>query len=131
MLATTHPCTEDIDLSAPNAGAGAGWRILHVASEIYPLAKTGGLADVCGALQQAQAEQGADVRLLLPAYPQALDRLGVLRRGRPWPRAGRIARNGSDWSDNAWRYGLPCQVAARLAARLDRGEMAPADRPLP
>jgi starch synthase len=44
-------------------------RVLHVGAEIYPFVKTGGLADVIGALPSAQAEAGADVRLLLPALP--------------------------------------------------------------
>ena len=48
-------------------------RVLFVSSEIYPLAKTGGLADVSAALPLALAGLGVDVRLLLPAYPQALE----------------------------------------------------------
>ncbi|WP_051361855.1 glycogen synthase GlgA [Solimonas soli] len=50
-------------------------RLLFVAAEIQPLAKTGGLADVCGALPQALHEAGEDVRLLMPAYPGALAQL--------------------------------------------------------
>ncbi|MEL7216492.1 MAG: glycogen synthase GlgA, partial [Pseudomonadota bacterium] len=42
---------------------------LSVASEVYPLIKTGGLADVAGALPGALAEHGVAVRTLLPAYP--------------------------------------------------------------
>jgi starch synthase len=48
-------------------------RVLHVAAEIYPLVKTGGLADVVAALPPALAAAGADVRLLLPALPPILD----------------------------------------------------------
>lgn len=48
-------------------------RVLHVAAEVYPLVKTGGLADVVAALPPALATQGADVRLLLPALPAVLD----------------------------------------------------------
>jgi starch synthase len=44
-------------------------KILHVAAEIFPLVKTGGLADVVGTLPQALVEAGADVRLLLPGLP--------------------------------------------------------------
>lgn len=48
-------------------------RVLHVAAEVFPLVKTGGLADVVAALPVALAEQGADVRLLLPGLPPVLD----------------------------------------------------------
>ena len=48
-------------------------RVLHVAAEVYPLAKTGGLADVVAALPAAQARQGVDVRLLLPGLPSVMD----------------------------------------------------------
>lgn len=54
-------------------------RLLFVASEAFPLVKTGGLADVAGALPQALARLGADCRLLLPAYPEALEALGRYR----------------------------------------------------
>jgi len=50
-------------------------KILFVSSEAYPLVKTGGLADVAFALPKALAELGEDVRILLPAYPEALDRM--------------------------------------------------------
>ncbi|HQF31649.1 MAG TPA: glycogen/starch synthase, partial [Hyphomicrobiales bacterium] len=45
-------------------------RVLFVASECYPLIKTGGLADVVGALPQALGRLGAEVRVLLPNYPE-------------------------------------------------------------
>jgi len=48
-------------------------KILFVTSEAYPLIKTGGLADVSGALPAALAKAGDDIRIMLPAYPQALD----------------------------------------------------------
>jgi starch synthase len=46
--------------------------VLSVASEVYPLIKTGGLADVTGALPGALAGHGVRVRTLLPAYPAVL-----------------------------------------------------------
>lgn len=43
-------------------------RICFVASELYPLAKTGGLADVAAALPRYLHEQGHDVRVFMPLY---------------------------------------------------------------
>lgn len=51
-------------------------RVLHVCSEIYPLLKTGGLADVAGALPVAQAKSGCDARVLVPGFPAL--RAGIL-----------------------------------------------------
>ena len=42
--------------------------ILFVVSECVPFAKTGGLADVAGALPAALAERGHDVRVVMPRY---------------------------------------------------------------
>ena len=47
-------------------------KVLHVGAEVVPLVKTGGLADVLGALPQALIAHGADVRLLLPGLPAIL-----------------------------------------------------------
>lgn len=44
-------------------------KILHVCAEFFPLLKTGGLADVVGALPQAQNKLGHDARVLLPGFP--------------------------------------------------------------
>ncbi|MDI6026578.1 glycogen synthase GlgA [Corticibacterium sp. UT-5YL-CI-8] len=44
-------------------------QVLAVASEIYPLVKTGGLADVVGALPPALKSHGITVRTLIPGYP--------------------------------------------------------------
>ncbi|WP_439578539.1 glycogen synthase GlgA [Elioraea sp.] len=47
-------------------------RVLAVASEAVPLIKTGGLADVVGALPGALAAEGVAVTTLLPGYPAVL-----------------------------------------------------------
>ena len=47
--------------------------VLFAASEVFPLVKTGGLADVIAALPPALREAGADVRLVVPGYPAILE----------------------------------------------------------
>jgi starch synthase len=45
-------------------------RIAILSSEVVPFAKTGGLADVAGALPKALVKQGVDARVILPFYQQ-------------------------------------------------------------
>jgi starch synthase len=52
-------------------------KILLASSEIFPFAKTGGLADVAGALPKALQRLGADVRVIMPKYK------GVEEKGFP------------------------------------------------
>ncbi len=47
--------------------------VLFVTPEAYPLIKVGGLGDVSGALPAAARKLGVDMRLLLPAYPMAME----------------------------------------------------------
>jgi starch synthase len=51
-------------------------RVLSVASECFPLVKTGGLADVVGALPAALAAESVAVRTLLPGYPGVIAKAG-------------------------------------------------------
>ncbi len=53
-------------------------RVLSVSSEVFPLVKTGGLADVAGALPVALGEIGVETRTLMPAYPGVVERLGAV-----------------------------------------------------
>ena len=50
-------------------------RVLHVATEVAPLSKVGGLGDVVGSLPQALRDRGVDARILVPAYPQVFERI--------------------------------------------------------
>jgi len=66
------PATNDDRLSTDEAAApvppGPRLRVLFVASEVSPFRKTGGLADVIGALPKALARRGIDVRVVMPLY---------------------------------------------------------------
>jgi starch synthase len=55
-------------------------KILFASSEAQPLIKTGGLADVSGALPAALRRLRHDARLMIPAYPVALQRARGLER---------------------------------------------------
>ena len=51
-------------------------RVLSVASEAVGLVKTGGLADVVGALPGAVAPHGAEMTTLVPGYPAVMQAVG-------------------------------------------------------
>ncbi|MCW5547713.1 MAG: glycogen synthase GlgA [Opitutaceae bacterium] len=58
-------------------------KIVHVASEMFPYMKTGGLADAVGALAGTLADRGHEVAVFLPGYRRVLehpDAAGATRR---------------------------------------------------
>jgi starch synthase len=59
-------------------------RVLSVASEAVPLIKTGGLADVAGALPAAVAGHGVAMTTLLPGYRAVMASLGRTRAVHSW-----------------------------------------------
>jgi starch synthase len=59
--------------------------VLSVASEAYPLVKTGGLADVVGALPEALAPHRVATTTLLPGYPKVLAHVGDAPVVHRWP----------------------------------------------
>jgi starch synthase len=59
-------------------------RVLSVASEIYPIIKTGGLADVAGALPAAVRAHGVEMRTLVPGYPDVMRALHDAQELRHW-----------------------------------------------
>lgn len=61
-------------------------RVLSVASEAVPLVKTGGLADVAGALPAALAPHGIAMTTLLPGYPAVMAAIGNARHVHGWDR---------------------------------------------
>lgn len=119
--------------------------VLAVASEIYPFVKTGGLADVVGALPRAFSRDSVAVTTLVPGY-SALKRainsaetvleipdlfggdvrllgtrvadtdLLVIDAPHLFDREGNLytGADGTDWPDNAFRFGALSWVAARV-----------------
>lgn len=78
-------------------------QVLSVASEVAPLIKTGGLADVAGALPAALKPEGWSIRTLLPGYPSVLEKLKGAREV---------------WSESDL-FGGPASVRAARAGGLD------------
>ncbi|MDR1080334.1 MAG: glycogen synthase [Deltaproteobacteria bacterium] len=56
-------------------------KVLIAASEVTPLAQTGGLAEVAGSLPLAFSDLGVDASVIMPGYSVALDRPGVVDAG--------------------------------------------------
>lgn len=50
-------------------------KVLFASSEVFPLIKTGGLADVSGSLPSALQNLDVDIRVLIPGYPSVLEQL--------------------------------------------------------
>jgi starch synthase len=86
-----------------STSAGAA-RILFVATEAYPLAKEGGVADVIGSLPIELARLGYDVRLFLPRYG-AIDAARWALTPAGYRGAVRIA--GAECPIAVWRTTLP------------------------
>ena len=78
-------------------------RVLSIASEAYPLIKTGGLADVAGALPAALAREDVEMRTLLPAYPAVAAKLESVETVHEY----------------AFLFGGPARIVAARAAGLD------------
>jgi starch synthase len=123
-------------------------KILSVTSEIYPLVKTGGLADVAGSLPLALQQYGVETKTLLPGYPVVMESvargprladLDVLGQGvglisarhedlellildcpALFYRQGGpyIDENGVDHADNWKRFATLSKVAAQIAGGL-------------
>src|SRR5258708_4651150 len=123
-------------------------KILMVASEATPFAKTGGLADVSGALPRALAPRGGEGAVVLPHYPhvggaqRAFDGLRIysntadiwllIRDGVRFyfvdcpplfHRAGIYMEAGKDYPDNHIRFGVLCQAAIAVSRWLFQPEI--------
>jgi starch synthase len=120
-------------------------QVLSVASECVPLVKTGGLADVVGALPAALAPTGWHMRVLMPAYRPLrariadwddvwseadlfggparvvagqVDGLSMLLLDAPHlfdREGGPYSGPGGDWADNPFRFAALSWAAADIA----------------
>jgi starch synthase len=72
MGSLARSTTENQESSATSS-KGPDVKIFLATSEATPFAKTGGLADVCGALPAELKRLGADVSVIMPAYRQVFD----------------------------------------------------------
>lgn len=117
--------------------------VLAVASEVYPLIKTGGLADVAGALPAALKPHGVTTRTLIPGYPKVMEHLAapeslhdfadlfggparllaegdllVLDAPHLYGRGGNpyVGADGKDWPDNWRRFAALGLVAAEIGS---------------
>lgn len=87
-------------------------KVMFATSEAYPLMKTGGLGDVSHSLPNALQALGQDVRLVLPAYRQVLERVEDLQLV-GWLKLGvdgdvRVAQaNHPDYSMPIWLIDAP------------------------
>ncbi len=101
MISADESSESGSQSSPLSGGSGRRLSVLFVASELAPFRKTGGLADVAGALPKALAARGIDVRIVTPLYAgmswDSQERLdGVLRvpmyygHGRAAVRLGRL-----------------------------------------
>jgi len=87
-------------------------KVLVVVSEVEPFAKTGGLADVAGALPKALARLGHDVRIVMPRYRQVDPaRFGL----RPTKGTVRVDLGGRLIRASVWEARLPARAAPSAA----------------
>jgi starch synthase len=144
-VGASGPPFERRHVSPRLAGRAPRLGVLMVASEVSPWAKTGGLADVTGALPEALEQLGHRTTIVLPRY-RGLDALGApgaaetIRLGRfvhdvrfvvadvtpdrqvvavdapaLFERDGYYGRGGIDFPDNAERFGILAAAALRFA----------------
>jgi len=100
-------------------------KVLFVSSEVVPYAKTGGLADVAGALPLALNKLGIDIRIILPKYRGIATEANkdLLNKKVPvyfienphyYNREYLYSKPDGDYSDNLERFAFFCQETLKL-----------------
>lgn len=110
-------------------------KVLMCASEVYPFAKTGGLADVVGALPAVLGDEGLEVKVFMPWYKgmrvnkKVNDEWGVIpvqknveviciRNDNYFFRDGLYGTREGDWPDNLDRFSFFSRKVLDVAQRL-------------
>jgi starch synthase len=89
--------------------------ILFATSEVAPLVKTGGLADVSASLSNALTSLGCEMRLVVPAYPAVLERVSAVRMVDRFDMRGRAIE-----ICEALAQGLPPLLLVKVPGLFDR-----------
>lgn len=106
-------------------------KIVFVASEVLPFAKTGGLADVCGALPLELEAAGHELTIIMPYYKEVgvkpvfneracVDTIGrgikvyFIRHKAFFGRSSLYGENMNDYPDNLERFAFFCHEALEL-----------------
>ena len=115
-------------------------KILMCASEMVPFAKTGGLADVVGALPLALEELGLEVRVVIPKYKTAhlsqlaardigsdieVTKIGkntqvyLIKNDAYFNRDGLYGDKNGDYPDNLERFSFFCRRALEILPEIN------------
>ena len=103
-------------------------KIAFCASEVYPFAKTGGLADVAGSLPLALGRLGHEVLIIMPRYrglrrefKKISQRVRILfvKHRKYFERQGIYGSVRGDYRDNAKRFSFFCQKTLDLLKQHD------------
>ncbi|KPK97691.1 MAG: hypothetical protein AMJ95_07820 [Omnitrophica WOR_2 bacterium SM23_72] len=115
-------------------------KILFASSEVVPFAKTGGLADVAGALPLALEELGEEVIVTLPRYKAITDtrfklqrlkkdisfsligrniKVYFIEKDKYFDREGLYQDKGADFKDNLERFSYYCLRSLELLKEID------------
>ena len=106
-------------------------KIVVCASEVVPFAKTGGLADVCGALPPALEKLGHEVVIITPRYktskikaPAPIVRIGenvrvcFVEHNHYFGREGLYGEAGGEYQDNLERFAYFCHESFYILKKI-------------
>jgi starch synthase len=104
-------------------------KIVLVASEVVPFAKTGGLADVAGALPLALEGLKQEIIVIMPQYRALKDetqtqigkniKVYFIKNDKYFNRTGLYGEKTGDYPDNLDRFSFFCKKALELTKKID------------